>query len=571
LFINTLPARLAVPPEEPVVSWLLRLQEQAVEMRDYEHTSLSDIHRWSGVPAGQPLFETILVFENYPVAESLREAQGGLAVRGLQTSEKAAFPLSLAAFPTDELQLVASFYLQAYDEATVARLTHQLAALMAGMAATPSAPLMALPLLSEAERHQLSLEWSDTTAPAGPQLLERWAEQVALRPQAAAVLAQDESLTYRELDRRANQLAHHLRGLGVEAEVPVGVCLERSPEALVAVLAVWKAGGVYVPLDPAYPAERLGFMLEETAAPVLVTRTDVAGGLPEDAAPAGLRRVLLDLDAAALAQEKEGAPAHGPGPADLAYMIYTSGSTGRPKAVQVEHASLANTLLGNLERFGFGPADSMPSVAAFSFDISLFECFCPLLAGGTLVLLTRQEILDPAALIGMLGRVTAIHAVPSLMRQLVSLVEAQDPARAEYRNLRAVFVGGESVAPELLERLRRVFPAARLTVLYGPTESTIICTAHEVPAVGGSTRNLIGRPLVNAGVHLLDPDGNEVPIGVPGEIWLTGAGVARGYLKRPELTAERFGSLGGVRAYRTGDLACRRPDGALEFLGRVDE
>jgi amino acid adenylation domain-containing protein/non-ribosomal peptide synthase protein (TIGR01720 family) len=567
LFINTLPARVAVPPGEAVSRWLTRLQEQAVELRGHEHTPLSEIQRWSGAPSGQSLFDTILVFENYPIAESLREAHGGLAVRELRVSEKAAFPLSLGAFPGRRLDLIVSFYRQVYDDVTVVRLTRQLESLLAAMAADPAAPLSALSLLDAAERRQLIAEWSDITAPVDQTLLARWHERVALHPEAVAVLSADGNLGYAELDRRANRLAHHLRRLGVGREVAVGVCLERSPEILAAALAVWKAGGVYVPLDPTYPAERLGFMLAETGAPVLVTRADL-DSLPDLAGADSPRRVLLDLDAAALARESETLPEGGPAPSDLAYLIFTSGSTGRPKAVQVEHASLANTLLGNLDRFGFAPADVVPSMASFSFDISLFECFAPLLAGGTVALLGRQEVVDPAALTAMLGRVTAIHAVPGLMRQLVLLAEAREGSG--HPGPRALFVGGEYVAPELLQRMRRVFPSARIFVLYGPTESTIICTAYEVPAEAAIERSLIGRPLAGVGIRLLDPDGHEVPAGVPGEICVTGLGVARGYLRRPELTAERFVDLDGTRAYRTGDLARRRPDGNLEFLGRID-
>ncbi|HEV2735391.1 MAG TPA: amino acid adenylation domain-containing protein, partial [Longimicrobiaceae bacterium] len=384
-------------------------------------------------------------------------------------------------------------------------------------------------------------------------------------------LAGEEALTYGELDAHADRLARRLRALGVGPEVPVAVCAGSSPHLLVAVLATWKAGGAFVPLDPAYPRERLRFVLEDTGAPVVLTLAGLEALLPPHAG----RVVLLDDGAAADdgAWEPAGAAA-GAGPEDLAYVIYTSGSTGTPKGVRVEHGSLAGTLLGAAGAFGLGAGDVAPSLASFAFDIWLFETFAPLLAGGAVRLVPRERVRDVEALVDELADCTTLHAVPALMREVVGVARARGGAALP--RLRLAFVGGDAVPPDLLDAVREAFPGARVHVLYGPTEAAVVCASFAVPAEGSVPRRMIGRALPGAGLHVLDEGGGPVPDGAAGELWVGGPGVARGYLGRPELTAERFvpdalSGAAGSRLYRTGDRVSRLPDGALEFLGRVDQ
>ena len=566
LFINTLPVRVRIEPAETVLPWLKRLQQEQAEQRQYEWSPLVDIQRWSEVGPGRPLFETILVFENYPQDDAIEGGSAAVQISDLKVAEQANYPLAVGVEMVPDLVLRINHDTARVHPLAVARMLEHLRALLESFVRAPHAEPRELALLTANESHQILLEWSDTArsgAGARP-VHELFADQVERTPEAPALAFGGERLTYRELDRSARRLANYLRELGVGCDVPVGLCLERSLEMVIGMLAVWKAGGVYVPLDPAYPADRLRFMLEDSGARVLVSTRDIACELP-----AGIRRVLLDTEREAIAAAGEGDPVGAAAAGSLAYMIYTSGTTGRPKAVLVEHGNLAHTLEGALSKFGFGFGDTMPHIASFSFDISLLELWLPLASGGMSRLLTRDDVLDLEGLVTQLAAATHFHAVPSLLRQIVQHVSASGEARPDLSRIRRIFTGGDAVPPDLLAAVRSAFPAADVTVLYGPTEGTIICSAYMVPA-GGAERSLLGRPLDNVGLQVVDRGLHPVPIGVPGEVLIAGAGVTRGYLDRGELTREKYLSREGGRVYRTGDLARYLPDGNLEFLGRID-
>ncbi|HEX7241408.1 MAG TPA: amino acid adenylation domain-containing protein, partial [Longimicrobiaceae bacterium] len=376
---------------------------------------------------------------------------------------------------------------------------------------------------------------------------------------AAAVLFEGGSLTYAELDERAARAARRLGERGAAPGTTVAVCVERGPQVLVALLAVWKAGCVYLPLDPAYPAERLSLMLRDSGARLVLTEPGLAASLPE----LGGEVVLVD-GGTGNGVAGSGGPCS---PRDLAYLIYTSGSTGTPKAVMVEHGQLAHTLRGALDVLGLGAGDVVAALASVAFDISLLELAAPLLAGAAVRIVPRDRVVDAEELADAAADVTVLHAVPALMRQVVAAARGG----RTLPTLRLLLVGGDTVAPDLLEEMRETFPAARTHVLYGPTEGTVICAAYAVPAEGTVEGHPLGRPLPGVRLHVRGPRGETAPTGVPGEILISGPGVARGYLGRPELTAEKFVTLEGERAYRTGDRARWRPDGVLEFLGRTDE
>jgi amino acid adenylation domain-containing protein len=393
------------------------------------------------------------------------------------------------------------------------------------------------------------------------------AEQAARTPDAAAVALGDRSLTYAQLEARAGRLAARLRAQGVAPGMRVGICLERSPEWVVAVLAVMKSGAAYVPLDPAHPEARLAQLLRDAGARLLVTETSLRGRFPAE----DVEVVLLDggaEDADTLSHSRTFALSH----SQLAYVVYTSGSTGTPKGVMVEHRGLAATLLAAREAFGFAPGAAFGVLASPAFDIWAFEALLPLTLGGTARIVPREHVRDVARLAGEVERMDVLHAVPALMAELV---RAAREGRADFSRVRRVFVGGEAVPPELLEEMRDAFPAARLHVLYGPTEGTIICASHAVPGEGGAARRMLGAPLPGAALHVCDAAGGALPAAFPGELCIGGSGVARGYLDRPELTAERFvpdpfSGVPGARLYRSGDRARWLESGELEFLGRTD-
>ena len=427
----------------------------------------------------------------------------------------------------------------------------------------PTQRLAELAMVSEGEREELLVSWNATHTDY-PQCCVHvlFEAQTERTPDAVAVISGGERLTYRELDERAERLAGQLRATGVRAGVLVGICLERSVDLVVGLLGILRSGGAYVPIDPNYPAERIEYMIEDSAMKLLLTQERLVGNLPQS----GCRVVSLEqltaereLHRSEVAQETARAE-------DLAYVIYTSGSTGKPKGVEIQHQALVNFLYSMRERPGLTPQDVLLSVTTISFDIAGLELFLPLIVGACVVIVSREVALDGRRLMEQLERsgATVMQATPATWRMLI------DAGWSGKKDLN-ILCGGEALsrelASELLER------GASLWNLYGPTESTIWSTLYRVENVDGAVP--IGRPIANTEIYILDADLKPVPIGVPGELHIGGAGLARGYLNRPELTAERFianpfsdGSQ--ARLYKTGDLARYRADGNIEHLGRLD-
>ncbi len=421
--------------------------------------------------------------------------------------------------------------------------------------AEPDRAIGSLSILSSVERATILWGWNDTgrTIPSAT-LPELFAAQVAKTPDAIAVVHEDESLSYGELDRRANQLAHHLRALGVGPEVVVGLCVERSPAMLVGLLGILKAGGAYLPLDPGYPAERLAFMLADAGAPVLVTQSALVDRLPAH----GARIVRLDADAAAIAAQPTSAPAPALDPHNTAYVIYTSGSTGEPKGVAVAHGGIPNLAAAQIDRFGITSEARLLQFASPSFDAAISEIATVLASGAALVLPAEQRGGDALARLIREQHVTHATLPPVLLADL-----------PEDLPLETLIVAGDICAPDAVARWSA---GRRMINAYGPTETTVCATMSD--ALAGAEVPPIGRPIWNTRAYVLDAGLQPVPAGVTGELYIAGAGLARGYLGRAGLTGERFvadphGSAGS-RMYRTGDLARWRADGVLEFLGRAD-
>jgi amino acid adenylation domain-containing protein len=483
-----------------------------------------------------------------------------------------------------------------FDAASVRRLARRFEALLAGLVADPGRRLWELPLLGPSERRQLA-EWNDTAAayPREPCLHELLAAQAARSPQRPAVVYEGRSLTYGELFAAAGRLARRLRELGVGPDRPVGVCAERSLEMVVALLAVLEAGGAYLPLDPDYPRERLAHMLEESRSAVVLCQQRLTSRLP--ALPGGARRMELDGVVAGAEQGDPGGAGSGdaggaglarrggvslarPGgakvrPDNLAYVIYTSGSTGRPKGVMNTHRAIVNRLLWMQEAYGLGLDDRVLQKTPFSFDVSVWELFWPLLVGARLVMARPGGHQDGAYLAATIRQegITTLHFVPSMLQVFLGT-----PGVERCRSLERVMASGEALPAELAERFFARLPGVELHNLYGPTEAAVDVTAFAC-APGARARGRggvpIGRPVANSQILLLDRGHGLAPIGVAGELAIAGVQLARGYLARPDLTAERFvpdptAAHPGARVYLTGDLARHLPDGTIEFLGRLD-
>jgi amino acid adenylation domain-containing protein len=449
---------------------------------------------------------------------------------------------------------------ESVDAGAGERLLGQVRTALASQASRPDAPASLIPILTEQETEQLLVEWNRTTAPYPSSCLhELLSAQAQRTPDAVAVRGGQTALTYTELDARANQLAHHLRGLGVEPEDLVAIAISRCAEMLIGLLGILKAGAAYVPVDPAYPAERQEFMLRSSGASVVVTEESLLASLPLQ----GESVVCLDRDRGQLEEHPTEAPAVRSDPEQLAYVIYTSGSTGQPKGVQIPHRALVNFLATMRERPGLQAEDVLVAVTTLSFDIAGLELYLPLLVGAQVVVAPAQTTSDPRALAELLSGsgATVMQATPTTWRMLL------DHGWRPQGALKAL-CGGEALPVALSDRL--VASGVELWNMYGPTETTIWSTCARITTTGESLT--IGRPIANTTIYILDRHMQPVPVGVAGELWIGGDGLARGYRARDDLTQERFvqNPFGEGRIYRTGDLARYRPVGEIEFLGRID-
>ncbi|HEX5715571.1 MAG TPA: amino acid adenylation domain-containing protein [Thermoanaerobaculia bacterium] len=571
-FVNTLVLRCDLSGDPGFGELLHRAREVVLDAQahqDLPFEKLVEELKPERSLAHSPLFQVSLLLQQ-------ASRDGSLGLSGLHTSRLEVGDLDAAKFDltlgVEErrgggLVLALSYRTELFDPPSARRMLRQIEVQLGTLAADPRRRISELQLLAAPELHQLLREWNDSREkfPGERCIHELFEEQVGLSPNSVAVAFEDKSLTYRELDTRANRLAWVLRGLGVMPEVRVAICVERSLEMMVGLLAILKAGGAYVPLDPEYPQDRLAYMIEDCGAPVLLTQRRLASILTHSA-----HTLWLDEDEHSNTPERFGPPPQLTDPDHLMYVIYTSGSTGRPKGVMVRHRGIMNRLAWAQRAYPVTAFDRVLQKASFSFDFSVWECFAPLLTGACVVLARPGGHRDSAYLVETIReeRITLVHFVPSMLQAFLDEEQIET-----CRNLRFVFSGGEALTTELRDRFfsRAAVP---LRNQYGPTEISIDVTEWVCHSPGQRSVP-IGRPLANGVTYVLDPRLWPVPIGVPGELFLGGEGLARGYLGRPELTAERFmpdpfGGEPGGRIYRTGDLARHVPDGNLEFLGRVD-
>jgi amino acid adenylation domain-containing protein len=458
-----------------------------------------------------------------------------------------------------------------FEACTIARMTGHFQTLLEGIVANPQQRVSQLPLLTLRERHQLLVEWNNTTKeyPFDKCIHQLFEEQVTRSPDAIAVVFEGEQLTYRELNQRANKIAHYLGTLGVEPEVLVGICVERSLEMVVGLLGIFKAGGAYVPLDPQLPHERLSFMLSDSSVPVLLTQSKLMVKLPENKA----RVVCLDTDWGIISHSGEENPISSVGPQNLAYIIYTSGSTGQPKGTLIIHQGLVNYLSWCTKAYAVADGSGAPVHSSIGFDATITSLFSPLLVGKKVVLLAeKQEIEALGAILCSQSQFSLVKITPAHLDLLSFLI----PNWSAENQTKAFIIGGEALSGKSVSFWRESAPLTKLINEYGPTETVVGCCVYEVDAQTQLSGGIpIGRAIANTQLYILDPYLQPVPIGVLGELYIGGAGVARGYLNRPDLTSEKFipnpfSNQLGSRLYKTGDKARYLPDGNIEFLGRID-
>ncbi|MEG4959437.1 MULTISPECIES: amino acid adenylation domain-containing protein [unclassified Microcoleus] len=583
LFINTLPFRVIVSPDLSANDWLKQLQTQWTAFQEYGNVPLAKTQEWSEIPRGRALFESLLVVEKYHINSALQALGGNWQNREFQLLEQTSFPLTVYAYGGTELLLKIAGDRQRFDPIAITRMLAHLQTLLESIAANPQQKISKLSMLTAAELAQLQ-EWNQTQAnyPQDKCVHQLFEAQVDRSPDAiAAVFSQNlqQQLTYLELNSKANQLAHYLQQLGVGPDVLVAICMERSLEIAIAVLGVLKAGAAYVPLDPAYPKERLIFMLADTQAPVILTQSHLVSVLPAHQA----RAVCLDADWETISSHSTENPASSVSPQNLTYTIYTSGSTGKPKGVPLPHRSLVNLIAWQLQNSTLeGPAKTL-QFASLSFDVSFQEMFCTWCAGGTLVFITEEIRRDAQSLLQLIDK-QKIQRLFLPFIALQHLAEAADTYQLVPKSLREVITAGEQLqVNRYIASFFQQLENCTLHNQYGPSESHVV-TAYTLAGPPGDWPALppIGRPIANTQIYLLDRNCEFVPIGVPGELYIGGICLARGYLNRPDLTAEKFipnpfkqNEISAIedeeeRLYKTGDLARYLPDGNIEYIGRID-
>jgi amino acid adenylation domain-containing protein/non-ribosomal peptide synthase protein (TIGR01720 family) len=567
-FINTLPVRVQVSEKDPVIRWLARLQEQQAEQRQYEYSPLVSVQEWSEVPRGVPLFETILAFENYPVSRSSDNKKNNLKVKKTRAIEWTNYPLAVVATPGEELRLKIIYDRRRLNDSTIGRLLGHFETLLQDVIENPGKRVTELRLLTEAEREQLIVTWNQAAAgcPAEQTIHELFEEQAEQTPDATAVVFRDRNLTYGELNRRANQVAHYLRARGAGPDGLVGLCLDRSVEMLVGMIGILKTGCAYVPLDPCYPEDRLAAMLKDARVAVVLTEERFRRFF----SALGATPICLDTHWPEISNYAEQNPPSKTTADNLAYVIYTSGSTGKPKGVIVTHRGVVR-LVKNVNYANLSADEVFLQFAPISFDASTFEIWGSLLNGARLIVM-------PPGLTSLaeLGAVLRQHKVTTLWLTAGLFQQMVDAQLESLRGLHQLLAGGDVLSVKHVEKVVQELQGCQLINGYGPTENTTFTCCYRAKSgerFNGSVP--IGAPISRTEVYILDQRLELVPEGVTGSLYIGGDGLARGYLNDPAQTAERFiphpfSKALGARLYMTGDQARFLHDGVIEFLGRTD-
>lgn len=569
LFVATMPLRVNVDPFASAGAWLDSIQRQQAQARQHEHYPLVRLQLLTRIPRGTPLFESILVFESYPVDAQVGVGVSDLGAGGdIAVRERISYPLTVAVVPGAQLTLRIGYEFPRFEPDAVERMLQQWETLALALVARPESRLQGLSMLTQQELNWVVSDCNRTTVAWDRNSSLRYLLRSAAErwPERPAVTFEGVTLDYRTLDARADRLARRLEAAGVGPDRVVAVSQDRSIQLVVTLLAVLKAGGAYLPLDPDDPPERRRWMFENAGAGWLVVNGRDRGQL------AGIEPVIIDAagvgdlsgDDAPVMPRPQLHPAH------LAYVLYTSGTTGKPKGAMIPHAGICNRLLWMQAEYRLNETDAVLQKTPYTFDVSLWEFFWPLLAGARLVMARPGGHKDAAYLASLIREqsITTVHFVPSMLHAFL-----EEDSTARCTSLRRVISSGEPLRLDLVDRFHGVLPCS-LHNLYGPTEASVDVTYHECARHFPYARVPIGRPIANTSIHILDHSGMPVPVGVPGELHIGGISLARGYVNMPDLTAQRFipdpFSSTGDRLYRTGDLARRMPDGGIEYLERMD-
>lgn len=592
LFINTVPLRTRVLPSAVLSQWWNTLQQRNADLREHGHGQLAEIQAVSGVKGG-PLFDSVLVFENYPVdRHALQDFCSGLRVREVEAIEIGSMPLTVVAHADEAfggLAIDLVYQPQCFDAAAMDVLADMLVKALRAFADSADSPAAVIGHICLDERRSASVPGGlgdekvlpalGSPLPLPPLmaddgLVARFGRQVARAPDARALILGDQVWSYARLDQASSRIAQRLRQAGVREQDPVALCLDRSPTMVAAIIAVLKVGAVYVPVDPASPRDRLAHIVADSGARIVLTQGRSGNAL--DGLPT---LTMLDLDAEVPNQMGEAVASASASPLDgLAYVIYTSGSTGRPKGVGVTHRNVLRLFDATASRFGFVASDVWTLFHSYAFDFSVWEMWGALLHGGTLVIVPQETARDTPAFARLLAdqRVTVLNQTPSAFYRLIDEI-APGKGEPPLPHLRWVVFGGEALDfTRLHPWFVRAGEGARLVNMYGITETTVHVTWREIQASALRASSLIGDPLPDLELHVLDDALHPIPPGIVGELYVGGAGLARGYLGRPALTAERFvphpsPRIAGERLYRSGDLGRRTPDGDIEYMGRADQ
>jgi amino acid adenylation domain-containing protein/thioester reductase-like protein len=586
LFINTLPVRVQISEQTELLGLLKGLQAQQLDSEQFSYSSLAEIQGLSDVPKGTPLFESIVVFENYPIDTAVLQGNSDFSLSNFRWIEQTNYPLAVLVSPGEQLSLRVMYDASRFEDGTISRMLGHFRTMLEASATNPQQRISQLPILTASEQEQLLVEWNDTQSnyPQDKSIHQLFEEQVELTPDAVAVVYENQHLTYRELNSRANQLAHYLKSLGVKADALVGICVERSLEMIVGLLGILKAGGAYVPLNPEYPQERLTFMLEDTQLSVILTQEKLVNKLGEGKASV----ICLDSNWDIINQHTQQNLTTSVTADNLAYVMYTSGSTGQPKGVSIIHRSVVR-LVKETNYISISPQDVIAQASNHAFDAATFEIWGALLNGARLVGVSKDLALSPRNFADFMRSqsISILFLTTALFNQI-----AQEVPSA-FNSLRHLLFGGEAVDPKWVKEVLNNGAPQRLLHVYGPTENTTFSSWYLVQDVPeGATTIPIGQPISNTQIYLLDSQLQPVGIGVPGELYIGGDGLAREYLNRNELTQEKFipnpfkrgrgqgaggrgetedQSSNSERLYKTGDLARYLPDGNIEYISRIDD